>query len=182
MIYTEAPRFNRFFISDMMARTCCSRACAIFRTKWLLGEGPEDPEDGEASGNSSWASRTLREPGVEVEVEGWTLFSDVVVSVSEEAWDGESWGEPPSAIPARLQWAATRSTCMSRTLSSCVVVSIFVPTSISLASSFPICTARSVSMFSRIAFRFRSVVFYVTLRDKKRRISVESIFQKKPTF
>ena len=119
---------------------------------------------------------------MEVEVEGWTLFSDVVVSVSEEAWDGESWGEPPSAIPARLQWAATRSTCMSRTLSSCVVVSIFVPTSISLASSFPICTARSVSMFSRIAFRFRSVVFYVTLRDKKRRISVESIFQKKPTF
>jgi hypothetical protein len=111
MIYTEAPRFIRFFISDMIARTCCSRACAIFRTKWLLGDGPEDPEDGEASassgdggrGNSSRASRTLREPGVEAEVEGWTLFSDVVVSVSEEAWDGESLGDPPSAIPVRLQ-------------------------------------------------------------------------------
>lgn len=106
--YEELQSFIRFFMSDIIARTCCSRACVIFRTKWALGDGQDEPEDGKVSGSSgegvlgksSRASRMLRdERGVDVvtiEAAGWTLFSEVVVSVGDEPRDdGSSSGDEP---------------------------------------------------------------------------------------
>ena len=84
---------------DIISRTCCSLACVMVRTNWVLDDGldddsgdfsPMEPSGDGFLGKSCRASRTLSDPcdpRAAIDADACILFSEPVDSVVDDAFD-----------------------------------------------------------------------------------------------